>query len=294
MSWDPNQQQGQQPSGPNPYSQPLSGSNPYANPYNPQQSTPNPYEQSAGQPGFGAPPTGFGAPNYGQPAPGMAYGYAPQAPRPWGEAVQALPGQYIKILTKPGKLSFAEEQSKATWGMIWTQLIFIGLIGTIVALISAAIGTAVTASLLGSGAGAAYGTVAGFFAGAGSVYDIVLVIVDFFIIVGIQFLLAKAFGGRGTFLQQGYNYLLFNTPLAVLSYVVALVPLLGGLVAFALSIYGIVLNVFSIQATHNMSGGKATWVVLIPYIALIVLVFLCVALFAALIVGALHGATATP
>lgn len=313
MSWDPNQQQGQPPSGPNPYNQPPSG----PNPYNPPPSVPNPYEQASGQPGYGAPPSGqpygappsgygtppysgqpgYGAPPSGQPgfAPqgfeqqGAAYGYAPQAPQTWGQALQALPGQYIKILTKPGAQSFAEEQGKATWGMIWTQLIFVGLLGTIIGFISVAIDSAVVSSAFGGTAGSAFGVVSSFFVGSASVSTVIFVIVDFFIVVGIQYLLAKAFKGNGTFVQQGYNYMLFTAPIAVLNYVVGLIPVLGGIVAFALAIYGLVLNVFSIMAAHRLSGGKATWVVLIPIIALIVLGLLCVILLVTVLASAAGG-----
>ena len=312
MSWDPNQPQGQQPggpnpynpqgqppSGPNPYNQPPSGPNPYnpqgqqsgmPNPYNPQpQSTPNPYEQPSGQPGYGAPPTGYGAPGYEQPS--AAFGYAPQAPRPWGQALQELPGQYIKILTKPGALSFIEEQPKATWGMVWTQLLIIGLIGTIVGIIGLAFGAAMMAGLAGGGAGTAYAMMSSVFIGSGSVYAIITTIIGFFIVVGIQYLLAKAFHGNGTFVQQGYNYLLFYTPIAVISSILGLIPILGGLIGAALGIYGLVLNVFSIMAAHRLSGGKATWVVLIPILAIILLALLCTVLLVALFASAFHAAT---
>lgn len=292
MSWDPNQQ-GQPPSGPNPYGQPPSGPNPYsqppgANPYNPQpSSTPNPYEQAAPQQAYATPPpTGYGAPAYQQ---GAAFGYAPPAPRSWGQALQELPGQYIKILTRPSALSFIEEQSKADWGMVWTQILIIGLVGTIVGLISLAFGAAMMASLAGGGAGAAYSMMSSIFIGSGSVYAIISTIIGFFIVVGIQYLLAKAFGGNGSFVQQGYDYLLFQTPIAVISTILGLIPILGGIIGFALWIYGLVLNVFSIMASHRLSGGKATWVVLIPIIAIFLLALLCTVALVALFASALHG-----
>ncbi len=318
MSWDPNQPQGQPPSEPNPYNQPQGQSpsepnpynqpqgqppsepNPYnqpSNPYNPQQQVQNPYEQASGQPGYGGPPSGYGQPGYGAPGyeqpSSAAFGYAPQGPRPWGQAIQELPGQYIKILTKPGAATFAEEQGKATWGMIWTQLIFIGLIGTIIGFIGLAMGAAMMASLGGGGAGSAYAMMGVLFGGAGSVYAIVTVIVGFFITVGIQYLLAKAFKGNGTFVQQGYNYLLFYTPIAVIGYVLGLIPVLGTLASIALGIYSIVLNVYSIMAAHRLSGGKATWVVLIPIIAAVLLLLLCAVVLFAVFASVLHGA-ATP
>ncbi len=118
MSWDPNQPQGQPPSGPNPYD-PQPTPPPLENPY--AQPAQNPYEQPAQNPYAQTPNMEFtGAPGYPQ---GAAYGYAPQqqTPLPLGQAIQGLPNQYIKVLTKPGAQSFAEEQSKADWGIIWMQ-----------------------------------------------------------------------------------------------------------------------------------------------------------------------------
>ena len=108
-------------------------------------------------------------------------------------------------------------------------------------------------------------------AGSASVGSIISVIVGFFIVVGIQYLLAKAFKGTGDFKQQAYGYLLFYAPLTIISYILGLIPILGGIIGFALFIYEIVLNVFQIMAAHRLSGGKATAVVLIPYAVLFLL-----------------------
>src|SRR5438034_7216671 len=110
-----------------------------------------------GQPGSGGPEpySGYGTPQqgpYGAPPPQYGtppnqqggYGYTPpqQAPRPIGQAIQELPNQYIKVLTKPSAQSFAEEMGKADWGMVWIQLLIWALVGTILGLIRAAIGLA--------------------------------------------------------------------------------------------------------------------------------------------------------
>lgn len=272
MSWDPNQPQGQPPSGPNPY-EPAQPTPPPSgpNPYDPAQFTPppqNPYAQPVSAPGYNQ---------------GTAYGYAPQAPLPLSQAIQGLPNQYIKVLTKPGAQSFAEEQGKAEWGIIWIQLLIVGLIGTLIGLIRTAIGAAFMFGVGGSSAATAYGLLGSVFAGSATVFSIVSIIIGFFIVVGIQYLLAKAFGGTGTFVQQGYNYLLFYAPLAIISNVLGLIPILGGIIGFGLWIYQIILNVFAIMAAHRLNGGKATMVVLIPIIAIILLVFLCAVVLVALL-----------
>lgn len=276
MSWDPNSQQGQPPSGPNPYNQ----QPPYSQP------SYNPYEQPSGQPPYGVPPTGYGAPGYQQ----GAFGYAPQGPRPLGQAIQELPSQYVKVLTKPGAQSFAEEQGKAGWGIIWLQLLFVGLIGTIIGLIRVVLGSAFVMSTAGGANATAFAVLSSVFVGGASVFSIIAVIIGFFIIVGIQYLLAKAFGGNGDFTQQAYSYLLFYVPITLVSNVLGLIPILGGIIGFALGIYQIILNVFSIMAAHRLSGGKATMVVLIPIIAIILLVLLCAVALAAIFVSAINGA----
>src|SRR5437764_11765361 len=149
MAWDPTQGQGQGQPGNGGQGQPESGG--------PEPSAPqNPY-QGQGQPGSGGPEpySGYGTPQqgpYGAPPPQYGtppnqqggYGYTPpqQAPRPIGQAIQELPNQYIKVLTKPSAQSFAEEMGKADWAMVWIQLLGLAILGTILGLIRAAIGLA--------------------------------------------------------------------------------------------------------------------------------------------------------
>src|SRR6266567_7401995 len=118
MSYDPNQP-------------PNSG---YGNP--PYGQPQPPYGQPQQQGPYGPPPQGpYGQPQqgpYGQPQPPYGapyqqpgYGYPPPqaAPLPLGEAIRQLPNQYIRVLTKPSAATFAEEQGKASWDIVWIQLI---------------------------------------------------------------------------------------------------------------------------------------------------------------------------
>ncbi len=305
MAWDPTQGQGQGQPGNGGQGQPGSGQ---PEP-NPGSSAPqNPY-QGQGQPGsagqepysgYGTPQNPYGAPPpqqgpYGAPPPqygtppnqqgGYGYGYAPpqQAPRPIGQAIQELPNQYIKVLTKPSAQTFAEEMGKADWGIVWVQLLALIVIGTIFGLIGNAIGIASNpfASTNGVNPGAFLA-----FSVSGSIFSFISVPLVFFIIVGVQYLLARAFQGQGTFLAQSYTRLLFDTPLRILSIIVGIIPILGWLISLALTIYGIVLNVYSIMAVHRLSGGRATAVVLIPIIVIFGLLFLCVVAIVAILVAA--------
>jgi hypothetical protein len=91
-------------------------------------------------------------------------------------------------------------------------------------------------------------------------------------------------------------------PLSVVStligFILGFIPVLrlvvSGLVGFALAIYQIVLNVLSIMASHRLTGGKATAVVLIPFAVIVLLFFLCAFIVIAVFVAAMHGASTGP
>src|SRR5215467_5686496 len=251
MSYDPNQPPnsgyGTPPYGQPqpPYSQPQQGS--YGQP--PQ----GPYGQP--QPPYGQPQPPYGAP-YQEPG----YGYPPPqaVPLPLGEAIRQLPNQYIRVLTKPSAATFAEEQGKAAWDIVWVQLIIYAIaaavLGYLAFLISPNQFSTTGSSTITPGMVQAISLGTGFGL-------ILLIPIFFFIGVGIYYLIAKAFGGQGTFLAQSYITLLYSVPIGILSSVLRLIPVLGALAAFALSIYAIVLQVFAIMAVHRLSGGKATAVV---------------------------------
>lgn len=117
-----------------------------------------------------------------------------------------------------------------------------------------------------------------------SLGQIVAVPLGFFIAVGIYYLLARAFGGHGTFLRLFYTYLLFEVPLGIISYLLFLIPFAGVFISLALGIYEIVLSVYMMMAVHRLSGGKATLVTLLLFIVLFALA--CLILIFALVAAA--------
>ncbi|HLQ28952.1 MAG TPA: Yip1 family protein [Ktedonobacteraceae bacterium] len=305
MSYDPNQQPnsgygnppyGSPPQGPygqpqGPYGPPPQGpygpppQGPYGQPQGPYGQPQGPYGAPPyGQPQgpYGPPPQGpYGAPPYQQPG----YGYAapPAAPLPLGEAIRQLPQQYIKVLTKPSAATFAEEMGKAAWNIVWVQLLALAVITAVLGYLASLIGSGIMPAATSSTASMNPAMLQGIRLGS-SFGQIIGVPLGFFIGVGILYLIAKAFGGQGTFLAQGYTYLLFEVPLGIVISLLGLIPYLGGLVGFAAGIYAIVLNIFSIMAVHRLSGGKATAVVLIPLaVVFVLLCALFIVFFAVLI-----------
>ena len=316
MAWDPTQGQGQEQPGNGGQGQPGSGGpepgapqNPYKGQGQPGSSGPEPYSgYGTPQNPYGAPPPqnpyaspppqnpyGTPPPQYGAPPPnqqgGYGYGYAPpqQAPRPLGQAIKELPNQYIKILTRPSPWTFAREMGKADWGIVWIQILIWALAGTIIGLIASALRVAAS-SLVNTG-GFSFNSIMALTV-SGNTFSFISVPISFFILVGIQYLLAKAFKGEGNFLTQSYATLLFEVPIYIASYLLGLIPILGGIAGFALLIYGWVLNVFAIMAVHRLSGGKASAVVFIPIAVIFLLLLLCAVVIAALFVAA--SRTTTP
>ncbi len=203
------------------------------------------------------------------------YGYQPTpppgpGPLPLGEALKQLPQQYWRVLTKPAASTFAWEMGKAKWDMVLVQLLGYAILAGLLGFLRVFL---VPIRLTPTGGAPAINTTSietalNFYAGLG---EIIFVPLLFFITQGIFFGLAQAFGGQGTFLAQAYLALLYQVPLGIMSGILALVPIVGGLATIATSIYEIVLAIFSIMAVHRLSGGKASAVVLTPAGILILL-----------------------
>jgi hypothetical protein len=96
--------------------------------------------------------------------------------------------------------------------------------------------------------------------------------------VGFYHLLAKAFGGNGTFLAYSYCTLLYTVPVSIISGVLsiasshfALLSPFASFITSALGIYNIILPICMTMGVHRLNASRATLAVLIIPIALIVL-----------------------
>lgn len=231
----------------------LLSQNPYGVP--PQ----GPYSQPQASYGYAATPQGpYGA--FADQQPGYGYGTPPvqAAPLPLGEAIRQLPRQYIKVvLTERSAATFAEEQGKASWGSVWVQLIYYALVVAVLEYLANVISQTGSSDLA---------LIVAIF--------IVVIPIGFFIIGGIYYLIARAFGGQGTFLAHIYAMLLYSVPLGTLAALLSLIPSLGRLAAGIVDIYSIVLSVRMIVGVHRLSGGKARAVILTPVAVIVLIVVL--------------------
>jgi hypothetical protein len=218
-----------------------------------------------------------------------------QPPVPAG--INGLWQKFINVTTKPGAQSFANELPTANWSDIWIALIGLGIVTALAGLINGLIfraATGVANNPFLNGLPPDQQRVFGDLlrntgSGFGSLGAIVWVPIAFFIGMAILFVSAKIFGGTGSFLQQAYAFMLYTVPIQGAAAIVGIIPILGGLVGFALSIYGIVLAVFAMMASQRLSGGRAVAAVFLP--AIIVALVFCALLFIiiAAIAAAVHA-----
>ena len=94
---------------------------------------------------------------------------------------------------------------------------------------------------------------------------------------GIQNLLARFFGGGGNFKRTAYALSAFLAPMAVVTSLVAIVPVAGSCLSFPLGIYSFILNVRALKASHSLTNGAAIGVLLAP--SILVIIFGCLFLF---------------
>ncbi len=168
-----------------------------------------------------------------------------------------LPGYYLNALLRPSVATYSRDKGNASWSLVWIQL-------TTWAILDAALGVLV--NLISPPAtGTAF---LRFFAFATSYGLVVIVPLLFFLLMGIVHLLARYFGGQGTFLELCNSSLYIQAPLGILSKLLALIPGVGRILNSILSLYGIVLQVFVIMAVHRLSRGKAIATILIPVVTI--------------------------
>jgi hypothetical protein len=99
-------------------------------------------------------------------------------------------------------------------------------------------------------------------------------VVMFAIVVGIVHLLARMFGGRGTFDQLAYAIAAIVTPFYLVSGVFGLlsaIPAVGfcfGLLGFAAGLYVLVLEVMAVKGVNQFGWGQALASMLLPVFAI--------------------------
>lgn len=110
--------------------------------------------------------------------------------------------------------------------------------------------------------------------------SVILTPISFYIQVGVQYLGARIFGGKGSFKSQAYIQGLVQVPFTILGGLLSLsflIPVLGfvfGLLGFGLSIFAVIVNIRAVKAVHDLSTGRALAALIVPPI-IVSLIFGC-------------------
>jgi len=190
--------------------------------------------------------------------------YTPPHPFPLAEALRQLPRQYCNVLTHPKAATFAWEQHKAAWNIIWLQVLILTMLESLVVLALLLLESFLFRFLLPV-------SVTTFISQAQLTVVIIAllsciayVLISFFAGSGILYLVARAFGGQGAFLPYAYSYALITVPIAILTLLFSLLPCIGSLVQIAGGVYSVILLIYMTMGVHRLSGGRASAAVLIP------------------------------
>ena len=212
----------------------------------------------------GPPPYGYAVPPQALYGPPPGTWSAPPRPLPLGAALRRLPRQYWNVLTHPKAATFAWEQGKAAWDIIWIQLLILAVVEALVVLAVLFLEFFLIQLIVPSNAATLVSQALPIVAVIAVLFCIAFVPISFFFGPGIFYLMARAFGGQGSFLSHAYCYALITVPIGLLSAALSIIPCIGSLAGFAGLVYSIVLLVFMMMGVHRLSGGKASAAVLIP------------------------------
>lgn len=172
-------------------------------------------------------------------------------------AIAGMINAVIQAITAPWRLAQVQAQIEQQIEQLQAQ-------GVDTAILQQSLNAAAQPNIIGDALAALIGTIIGSL-----------------ILWGIIYGLGRAFGGTGAFGELSWDISLFSSPLAVISTLLALIPILGGIAAFALSIYGLYLGYLAIQSGMNLPSNKALYVMLIIF--LINFVFFCLLFGAAIL-----------
>lgn len=188
------------------------------------------------------------------------YEMAKAKPDPYGNLeppASNIFAKWVKVITRPSAATFASEIPDASWGTTLLSALIYGIFYFIV--------LGFTTRSAGLVFGAAFTTVPA-------------AITSLFIGSGFLYLLAKTVGhGQGDFMTQTYLYSLYTFPIAIISALLGLIPLVGSIAGIAIAIYELFLTYYMLQPAHHMSSGDARrvviWSVLIGLVLGIILFF---------------------
>jgi len=161
------------------------------------------------------------------------------------------------------------------------HLVVAGVISGVIAAIVAVIGGGAQMGAIGAVLGGAFGF-------------LVIVTVPIMLLIGwvigsvILLIFAKLLGGKGDFGRHSYMIAMYIAPLAVISTIVGIIPIAGGLLSALVSLYGLYLLTLAMMYAHGFDMVKAALVWIIPAAIVALILMLTGAAFLGGFVGSLY------
>jgi hypothetical protein len=176
-----------------------------------------------------------------------------------GSILSTLPARYLRALIRPTTETYSEGIADMNWAVVWIQLLVLTVLNGLLTLVPHAKVATTTASHVASTSPL-----------NNPIEQFLLVPLFFFVFMGLMFVIAKAFHGKGTFLQLCSASLLYQVPIVLASNVSILLPQIGSTLNSVLSIYGIVLQVVAVMAAQRMGRRPATLIVILSLLSLLI------------------------
>jgi hypothetical protein len=255
--------------------------------------------------GYTPPPSG----GYTPPPPPTG-GYTPPPPppppgplmRPEGGGafdIQSLFQSWLNALTKPNVTTFEAEIPRANWTSTLIGVAVVAIVSAIMSLLAfgatAAMMGPFTDMLRQQDPSFDPNTLTQFYGGAGvggAISAFIFTFITFFLGAGLLWLVARMLGGTGSdFMTHSYLLSLSYTPTRVIASILSIIPIVGGLVGFVLTIYQLYLAGLAMQASQRMQPGRAQMAAFLPAIVGIVLGGLCCLVAFGTLMAMLSGAT---
>jgi hypothetical protein len=166
---------------------------------------------------------------------------------------------------KPGVATFDVQQPYANWQSVVIGLSILAVVRAVFDFISR-----LEYHLIGARAPSVGGLIG----------NLITTFVVFFIFASILYGIARGFNGTGSFATYAYLLSLFVVPLGIVSSIAGVIPVLGGLVAFAAGIYELYLTALATASAHRLTQGQS-WAVVAIAIAVGLVIAIIVGIFLA-------------
>lgn len=183
----------------------------------------------------------------------------------WRKALSELAKDYAEMLPKRLVQAFTDVLPKATWPVTWIWLFVLMSCHLLVDLAASAF------YVLQVGPVAQVRTLVLHIEVGNLLRDLLVTPISLVLLAVLQFAIARAWKGQGTFLEQCYSSLLFLLPLNTISLLLTVLPasmigippalwtffLLGVLLIMGIA------NISQLQAAHRLSDGQAVVIVIL-------------------------------